>query len=113
MKCPYLSRTFDRLVTRGRNGSISRPLAEPIADADLVFIAAGTGVAGCAPGQSILARRRDRILAQHTAQCLDLAAGQIGQHAILDFIAFAIALAQQDRGRRVSIPGCVRRTWQA
>jgi len=54
----------------------------------------------------LLIRRRHRIVAQHAAQCFDLRRWpirQIGERALLELITFAIALAQQDRRRRIAI----------
>jgi hypothetical protein len=52
--------------------------------------------------QTILAHRGDRLIAQHPAQRLDLRRRPIryiGERALLDFAAVAIAFAQQNCGR--------------
>ena len=62
--------------------------------------------AGCAASTTLRADRRHGVAAQHTAQRLDLRSlpiRQIGQRALTDLVAVAIALPQQDRGRRVAI----------
>src|SRR5467141_3409230 len=56
--------------------------------------------------QRLLIRRGHRLVAQHPAQRLDLRRwpiGQIGERALLDLVAVAIAFAQQDRRRRIAI----------
>ena len=56
-------------------------------------------------GQGSLIRRRDGLAAQHATQRLDLAGRpvrQIGERALPDLVAFAIALPEQDRRRRVA-----------
>src|SRR5713101_3193593 len=56
--------------------------------------------------QRLLIRRGHRLVAQHPPQRLDLRRRpirQIGQRALLDLVAVAIAFAQQDRGWRIAI----------
>ncbi len=56
--------------------------------------------------QRLLIRRSHRLVAQYPTQGLDLhrrPIRQIGERALLDLVAVAIAFAQQDRGRRIAI----------
>src|SRR5712664_1425157 len=56
--------------------------------------------------QCLLIRRGHGLIAQHPAQRFDLRGRpirQIGERALLDLVAVAIALAQQDRRRRIAI----------
>ncbi len=57
-------------------------------------------------GEGLTLGGDDRAALQHTAQTLDVGNGPVGevaQRALTHLAAFAIALAQQDRGRRVPI----------
>ena len=58
-------------------------------------------------GEGITLGGNDRATFQHTTQTLDVGCGPVGkiaQCALTHLAAFAVALAQQDRGRRVPIP---------